>query len=100
MIKILSIWGGLLLSVSAQHAYSADENGIYWIYGVGRQTCETYLEARHNGGFSEMSDSQGVTSITKNSINYSNSRGPLGGLTGINWEEIRVLCQKHFKKVY
>lgn len=55
MIKAVVILGGLLLSLSAQNAYSADKNGIYWIYGVGRQTCETYLEARQNGGFSEIS---------------------------------------------
>lgn len=55
MIKTITILVSLLLSFYAQCAYSADEKGRYWIYGVGRQTCETYLEARKNGGFSEIS---------------------------------------------
>jgi hypothetical protein len=34
---------------------AADENGVYWIYGVGRQNCSTFLEARKAGGFEEIS---------------------------------------------
>ena len=35
--------------------HASDEKGRYWIYGVGRQTCQTYLEARKTGGFAEIS---------------------------------------------
>jgi len=55
MTKTLVIWLGLFLSFVAQTVSAADENGRYWIYGVGRQTCSTYLEARRSGGFSEIS---------------------------------------------
>lgn len=36
-------------------ANASDEHGRYWIYGVGRQTCQTYMEARKTGGVSEIS---------------------------------------------
>jgi hypothetical protein len=36
-------------------ALASDEHGRYWIYGVGRQTCSTYLESRKSGGISEIS---------------------------------------------
>jgi hypothetical protein len=53
--KIIS---AILMGVSLYYsvaAHASDEKGRYWIYGVGRQTCETYLEARKTGGFSEIS---------------------------------------------
>jgi len=55
MIKAVALWGAVLFSLFAQNAFSADEHGRYWIYGVGRQTCGAYLEARANGGFAEIS---------------------------------------------
>ncbi len=55
MSKFVTLGLGIVFSILAQNAYSSDKNGRYWIYGVGRQTCETYQEARANGGFSEIS---------------------------------------------
>ena len=55
------------------------------------------LLTTYNGGFAEMSDSQGVESITPNSISYCNGRGTLGGITDANWEEIQLLLNKHFR---
>jgi len=55
MIKagLLALLTILMLYSSLAHA--SDKQGRYWIYGVGRQACSTYLEARINGGFSEIS---------------------------------------------
>ena len=49
-----------LLLISASIFYSvvvsaSDLKGRYWIYGVGRQTCATFLEARKTGGIAEIS---------------------------------------------
>lgn len=45
----------LLFLSPALPVLAADEHGLYWIYGVGRQNCSTYLEARKAGGFEEIS---------------------------------------------
>ena len=52
IISIMLTGMSLFYSVAAN---ASDEKGRYWIYGVGRQTCQTYLEARKTGGFSEIS---------------------------------------------
>lgn len=52
MKKLLLI---LLSLLAVLPAWAADEHGLYWIYGVGRQKCSTYLEARKAGGFEEIS---------------------------------------------
>lgn len=52
------IISGLLIGMSLFYSVAgiaADDKGRYWIYGVGRQTCETYMEARLIGGISEIS---------------------------------------------
>ena len=36
-------------------AHASDDKGRYWIYGVGSQTCETYLNVREQGGLAESS---------------------------------------------
>lgn len=45
----------LTLSLWIPLSQASDTNGRYWIYGVGRQICTTYLEARKNGGIAEIS---------------------------------------------
>ncbi len=56
MLKRLIIVFSLLVSSSySSFILASDIHGRYWIYGVGRQTCKTYLDARHNGGYSEIS---------------------------------------------
>lgn len=45
----------LLAIVPSLPVLAADEHGLYWIYGVGRQNCSTYLAARKAGGFEEIS---------------------------------------------
>ncbi|MDQ1363010.1 MAG: hypothetical protein QG652_870 [Pseudomonadota bacterium] len=45
----------LLCAGLALPVLAADEHGTYWIYGVGRQNCSTYLAARKAGGFEEIS---------------------------------------------
>ena len=51
---IASVLAGVSLFYSVA-AMSSDTQGRYWIYGVGRQTCETYLDSRESGGISEIS---------------------------------------------
>lgn len=48
------ILAGLLILLAVP-VWASDEHGRYWIYGVGRQECTTYLEARKAGGFEELS---------------------------------------------
>lgn len=55
MKKISVLLAGGVLSILPQSVYSVDEKGRYWIYGVGRQVCETYMVARYEGGVSEIS---------------------------------------------
>ncbi len=97
MIKAATLWGVILLSLSAQNAYSADKNGRYWIYGVGRQACETYLEARTNGGFSEISYKNWISGYltasnrsSEDTYNLLGSRDFQGALTWID-----LYCKKH-----
>ena len=52
LISILLTGVSLFYSMTVN---ASDEKGRYWIYGIGRQTCQTYLEARKAGGFSEIS---------------------------------------------
>ena len=56
MVKasLLALLTSLMLYYSSL-AQASDKQGRYWIYGVGRQTCSTYLEARRNSGISEIS---------------------------------------------
>ncbi len=99
MIKAVTLWGALLLSLSAQNAFSADKNGRYWIYGVGRQTCETYLEARDNGGFSELSYKNWISGyltasnrLTSDNYNLLGDSDFQGALTWID-----LYCKRHIK---
>jgi len=55
MNKMIVLFGSLYLFAFAQSVLASDKEGRYWIYGVGRQTCETYLEARKTGDYSEIS---------------------------------------------
>ena len=84
MIKLIALWGGLLLSMIAQNAYAADVNGRYWIYGVGRQSCVTYLEARKNGGFSEISYKNWISGYLTSSNRSSDETYNLLGDTDFN----------------
>ena len=54
------------------------------------------LATYKDGYLSTLEDSQGVTSITKDSISYSNGGGTLGGITRLSIEEVCMLCKKHF----
>jgi len=47
--------GLIALSLYLPASRAADTHGRYWIYGVGRQICSTYMEARKNGGIAEIS---------------------------------------------
>ena len=99
MIKAVALWAALLLSLSAQNAYSADENGRYWIYGVGRQVCETYLEARDNGGFSEISYKNWIAGyLTASNRSLDDTYNLLGETEfggALSW--VDVYCRKHPK---
>lgn len=58
MLMNKTIISALLATASCYYAATvnaADENGRYWIYGVGRQTCQSYLAARKAGGIAETS---------------------------------------------
>ncbi len=99
MIKAVTLWGALLLLLSAQNAYASDENGRYWIYGVGRQACETYLEARNNGGFSEISYKNWIsgylTASNRSSGDTYNLLGDTDFQGALTW--IDLYCEKQPK---
>lgn len=52
MKKLLFLALGMAL---ATPVLAVDDHGTYWIYGVGRQNCSTFLEARKAGGMEEVS---------------------------------------------
>jgi len=99
MIKAVTLWGAILLSLSAQNAFSADVHGRYWIYGVGRQACETYLEARDNGGISEISYKNWIsgylTSSNRSSEDTYNLLGKSDFQGALTW--VDHYCGKHPK---
>ena len=87
-MKKLILAGLVLLQVAPVMA--ADEHGLYWIYGVGRQNCSTYLEARKSGGFEELSYKNWImgyltavnhsTPLTYNILGDSDIQGALAWL--------------------
>jgi len=99
MIKIITFSLGIVFSILAQNAYSSDKNGRYWIYGVGRQTCETYKEARNNGGFSEISYKNWIsgylTASNRSSDDTYNLLGETDFQGALVW--IDLYCKKHKK---
>jgi len=99
MIKAVTFLGVALLSLSAQDVFSADKNGRYWIYGVGSQNCETYLEARNNGGLSEISYKNWVsgylTSSNRSSEDTYNLLGETNFQGALSW--IDMYCGKNPK---
>ena len=97
MNKAVTLWGVLLLSLFAQNAFAADKNGRYWIYGVGRQVCETYLEARVNGGFSEISYKNWVSGYLTASNRLSGDTYNLLGDADFSGALVWVdkYCKKH-----
>jgi len=99
MIKTMALCGGILLSLFSQNLAAADEYGRYWIYGVGRQTCETYMEARVNGGFAEISYKNWIsgylTSSNRSTPNTYNLLGETDFRGALVW--IDRYCKKHPK---
>ena len=97
MIKAAILWGVLLFSLSVQNAFSADKNGRYWIYGVGRQVCETYLEARTDGGISEISYKNWIsgylTASNRSSDDTYNLLGDSNFKGALAW--VDTYCNKH-----
>ncbi len=99
MFKMLTLWGAILLSLFAQNTYSSDEKGRYWIYGVGRQACSTYMAARHEGGFSEISYKNWIsgylTSSNRSSEKTYNLLGETDFKRALVW--VDTYCHKHPK---
>jgi hypothetical protein len=83
---------GLALPVQA-----ADEHGRYWIYGVGRQACTTYLEARKAGGIEELSYKNWImgyiTAVNQNSADTYNILGQYDFQGAMVW--LDQYCQKN-----
>ncbi|VAW59662.1 hypothetical protein MNBD_GAMMA11-2284 [hydrothermal vent metagenome] len=97
MKKVVVLHIGILLSIFVQGVYSADERGRYWIYGVGRQVCETYMEARHEGGVSEISYKNWISGYLTSSNRSSEQTYNLLGATDFQGALIWVdsYCKKH-----
>jgi len=99
MIRAVTFLGVALLSLSAPNAFSADKNGRYWIYGVGSENCEVYLEARNNGGASEISYknwlSGYLTSTNRSSDDTYNLLGETDFQGALSW--IDMYCGKNPK---
>ncbi len=99
MNKIVLAWGVLLISLITQNAIAADKNGRYWIYGVGRQTCETYLEARTTGDYSEISYKNWISGyVTASNRSLENTYTLLGDddfQGALDW--IDKYCKKNTK---
>jgi len=97
MIKVVILWVAIMFSLSTRYAFSADEHGRYWVYGVGRQTCETYLKARTDGGFSEVSYknwmSGYLTSSNRSTGDTYNLLGESDFQGALDWVE--MYCKKH-----
>ncbi|VAW56635.1 hypothetical protein MNBD_GAMMA07-2484 [hydrothermal vent metagenome] len=99
MIKTITLWGALSLSLFAQNVFSSDKDGHYWIYGVGRQTCETYLEARDTGDYSEISYKNWISGyVTASNRSLENTYTLLGETDfqgALDW--IDSYCEKNVK---
>jgi len=97
MKKIAILWAGALLSIFAQNAWSADEKGRYWIYGVGRQACETYMQARDDGGVSEISYKNWISGYLTSSNRASEQTYNLLGATDFKGalEWVDTYCKKY-----
>ena len=79
MNKIIALMCGLYLLVFMHNVFASDKDGRYWIYGVGRQTCETYLEARKTGDYSEISYKNWISGyITASNRSLENTYTLLG----------------------
>ena len=78
ILSVILVGISLFYSVAGM---ASDEKGRYWIYGVGRQTCETYLEARKTGGFSEISYKNWVSGYLTSSNRSTNDTYNLLGDT-------------------
>lgn len=92
---ILSLITGLTLFYSTL-SLASDEHGRYWIYGVGRQSCKTYLEARKTGGFSEISYKNWVSGYLTSSNRSSDDTYNLLGNT--DFEGAMDWLDKHCRK--
>lgn len=97
-----STLSALLLGVSFYYSVevnASDEKGRYWIYGVGRQTCETYLDARRTGGFAELSYKNWVSGYLTSSNRSEKDTYNLLGDTDFNGAMIWLdrYCQKNHK---
>ncbi len=97
MKKRIILLAGGILSVLSQSAYSADKKGRYWIYGVGRQACETYMVARNEGGLSEISYKNWIsgylTSSNRSSEETYNLLGDTDFTQAMLW--LDSYCKKH-----
>ncbi len=94
LIILLSLIASLNFST---FLFASDIHGRYWIYGVGRQTCQTYLDARHNGGYSEISYKNWVggylTSVNRSSDDTYNILGHSDFQGAMVW--LDGYCKKH-----
>ena len=76
LISVLLTGVSLFYSIAVN---ASDEKGRYWIYGIGRQTCQTYLEARKTGGFSEISYKNWISGyLTSSNRSTDNTYNLLG----------------------
>ena len=76
IISVLLAGMSFYYSVAAN---AADEKGRYWVYGVGRQTCLTYLEARQAGGIAELSYKNWISGyLTSSNRSVKNTYNLLG----------------------
>lgn len=96
IVSSLLIGMSLFYSVASM---ASDAKGRYWIYGVGRQTCQTYLEARTNGGISELSYKNWISGyLTSSNRSTEDTYNLLGGTDfqgALVW--LDTYCEKNTK---
>lgn len=87
----------LLSLLPALPVVAADEHGMYWIYGVGRQNCSTYLDARKAGGFEEISYKNWImgylTSVNQSTAQTYDILGESDFLSALAWLDRH--CEKY-----
>jgi len=96
LISVLLAGVSLFYSIAVN---ASDEKGRYWIYGVGRQTCQTYLEARKTGGFSEISYKNWVSGYLTSSNRSTGDTYNILGDTDFHGAMVWLdrYCQKNTK---
>ena len=97
LIVSLVVVLGILTPFVANKAFAADERGRYWTYGVGKQTCKHYRQARQQKMKSDVAYkswiSGYITSSNRLTDETYNLLGDNGLQAALSW--VDGYCEKH-----